>query len=308
MSRILNTIIIILLLVSSAFLFWTYYNQLPSEQRQFLVSSNEELNVNATNQLSMFMENMRFDTNNISYSFAECNKKSQDKMKQAFQIVSNDTGNIYFYESQSAKIIIYCSQQKGEQRNTTFVAGEGGPNKVILLDLYPLIVDGKIYLYKQENEENCEYPVVELHELMHVFGFDHINKTNEILYPYVNCEQRITPDIINELKSLYAEKPKVDLTLQNLSAIMHGKYLNFNVTILNRGLISTTNVSLKVSSAEKTIETIEIDDLSPGISQIITVKNILVKTNNQDNITFKVTTNEEEYFYENNQLTANLQQ
>jgi len=303
MSKIILWIILLLVIVSGFFFIATYGN-LKIEEKQFFTQTNNEQYINATNQLSMFLPNMRFDTNSISYSFIECDRNSQDRMKLAFQIISDETKDIIFYENQFPKIAIYCAQQKDEQRNTTYVAGEGGPNKVIISDLYPLIVDGKIYLYKQVNKKNCEYPIVELHELMHVFGFDHINKTNEILYPYVNCDQRITSDIIDELKRLYSEKPKADLTLQNLSALMHGSYLDFNITILNRGLISTTNISLLISGPSSPIETLKVDSLSPGVSQIITVKNILVKSNNQNPLTFKVTTKEEEYFYENNQLTT----
>jgi len=280
------------------------YGKLKTEEKSFFIQTNGESLINVSNQLSMFMNNMRFDTNNISYSFVDCNEEVVSRMKQAFQIVSDETQAVYFYEHSLPKIVIYCSEQKSEKREATYVAGEGGPNKVILLDLYPLIVDGKIYLYQQGKRDTCEYPIVEMHELMHVFGFDHINKTNEILYPYVKCEQRLTEDIVNELKRLYSENPKADLTLQNLTVITHGIYLDFNLTILNRGLINSQNVSLIITNPEKTIYFTPIGDLPPGISQIITAKNILTKSTSLNQIKFKTTTNTEEYFYENNEATA----
>ncbi len=278
--------------------------KLKTEDKSFLIETNEETIVNVSTQLSMFRNNMRFDTNNISYSFVECDETNTNRMKRVFQIISEETQTVYFYESALPKIVIYCSEQKGEERESSYVAGEGGPNKVILLDLYPLIVDGKIYLYSQEKKNNCEYPVVEIHELMHVFGFDHINKTNEVLYPYVNCEQRLTEDIVNELKRIYTEKPKADLILKNLSVMTHEMYLDFNLTILNRGLIVSQNVSLLITSPEKTVYTSPIEDLQPGISQTINVKNILIKSISLNQLTFKTTTNSEEYFYENNEATA----
>jgi hypothetical protein len=303
MSKVLLFILLTLILISG-FLFITTYGKIKIEERNFFVEANEESTINVSNQLSMFVPNMRFDTNSISYSFVDCNRESVDRMKQAFQIVSDETKDIIFYESNIPKIIIYCSEQKGEKRESSYVAGEGGPDKVILLDLYPLIVNGKIYLYQQEKKDNCDYPIVELHELMHVFGFDHINKTNEILYPYVRCEQRITEDIISELKRLYAEKPKADITLQNLTATTHGIYLDFNITILNRGLINAENVSLFITSPDKTIYSTPIGELPPGISQIITAKNILTRSISLNQIKFKTTTNTKEYFYENNEAIA----
>lgn len=297
-------VILLFLILISGFVFMAAYGKLKTEEKSFFIQTNGESIINVSNQLSMFMNNMRFDTNNISYSFVECDEPRISRMKQAFQIISEETQTVYFYENSFPKIIIYCSEQKGEKRNSTFVAGEGGPNKVILLDLYPLIVDGKIYLYQQNKKDSCEYPIVEMHELMHVFGFDHINKTNEILYPYVSCEQRITEDIVTELKKLYSERPKADLALQNLTVVTHGIYLDFNLTILNRGLLNSENVSLTITSPDKTIYSTPIGNLQPGISQIITAKNILTKSLNLDQIKFKTTTNTEEYFYDNNEATA----
>ncbi len=296
--------VILGLIVISSFLFMTQYGEFKIEQRNFFIQTNGESVINVSNQLSMFMNNMRFDTNSISYSFVDCDREAEDRMKQAFQIVSDETKDIIFYESNAPKIIIYCSEKEGEKRNSTYVAGEGGPNKVILLDLYPLIVDGKIYLYQQGKRDICEYPVVEMHELMHVFGFDHINKTNEILYPYVKCEQRITEDIIGELKRLYSEEAKADITLQNLTVSTKGFYLDFNLTILNRGLINAGNVSLQILDQEKIIYSAQIGELPPGISQSITARNILTKSISLNQIKFKATTNTKEYFYENNEATA----
>ena len=307
MSKTVLIVIWILLLITGVVLV-SYYGDIKTVEKQLFIKTNDEAVINATGNLSMFLPNMRFDTNSISYSFIDCSRESQDRMKQAFQIISDETTDIIFYEDRFPKIIIYCSPQKEEKRNSTFVAGEGGPNKVILLDLYPLIIDGKIYLYGQKKQETCDYPIVEIHELLHVFGFDHINDSTKVLYPYVKCDQKITQDIVDELKRLYTEKPKADLTLQNLSATMHGGYLDFNVTILNRGLVISTNVSLNISSGGKTVEIVSIENLSPGISQTMTVKNLLIKAKNSNQVDFKVTSNSKEYFYENNQLTATVTQ
>lgn len=293
----------ILLLISGGMMSY-YYLNLKAEEKQLIIQTNEAENTNIKSRLSMFMDDMRFDTNNISYAFSECSEDAKTRMKAALQIIANETQIISFYENENPKIMVYCSDQIGEQRNNTFVAGEGGPNKVILSELYPLIVDGKVYLNKQEKRDICEYPVVEIHEVLHVFGFDHISNKSKVLYPYVSCSQRITSDITSELVRIYSEKAKADLTLKNLSAKTHGTYLDFEITIQNRGLIEAKNITLTITGNEKSIEEVQIENLEPGISQTIKAKNVFTKSMDIKQVTFKVTTNTEEYFYENNQLTA----
>jgi ssRNA-specific RNase YbeY (16S rRNA maturation enzyme) len=296
-------IVLGILFVVSGGLITFYYTNLKAEQEQLIIQTNEVESMEVKTQLSMFMDSMRFDKNNLSYSFVECNEKMKDRMKKAFRIVSNETGVLYFYESENPEILIYCSEQTKEQRNTTYVAGEGGPNKVILSDLYSLIIDGKIYLHEMKRE-SCEYPIVEIHELLHVFGFDHINNKSKVLYPYINCQQRITEDIISELQRIYSEKPLADINLKNLSATTHGTYLDFEITVQNRGLIKAENIILEISANNKTVETLEIENLTPGISQTIKAKNLFVKSLNIKQVKFKVNTSTEEYFQNNNQLVA----
>ncbi len=302
----LKSVIIVLwiLLLISGGMMTFYYVNLKAEEKQLIIQTNEAENTNIKSRLSMFMNDMRFDTRNISYAFSECPEEAKERMRNAFGIITNETQIIYFYENENPKITIYCSDHLGEQRNNTFVAGEGGPNKVILSELYPLIVDGKVYLNKQREKDVCAYPVVEIHELLHVFGFDHISNKSKVLYPYVSCSQRITSDITSELIRIYSETAKADLTLKNLSAKTHGTYLDFEITIQNRGLIETKNVTLKITGNEKLIEEVQIENLEPGISQTIKAKNLFTKSMDIKQVTFKVNTNTEEYFYENNQLTA----
>jgi len=203
-------------------------------------------------------------------------------------------------------ITIYCSKEKQEQRNNSFVAGEGGPNQILPLDLYPLIIDGKIYIYESQSRETCDSPIVELHELMHVFGFDHITNKSTILYPYLDCKQTITEEIVNKLKELYSIEPKADLTIKNLSASTSGRYLNFAIVTHNRGLINAQNVKLNIYDTKEKIETYDLSDMDSGISQTLTISNMQLPLRQITDLTFEVTTNTPEFFYENNNITANV--
>lgn len=308
MSKIVNILIILLLLASLSFFAYEIYTKFPQGTKEFFITQPEnKIPENTSKELVMFMPNMRFATDSISYSFQDCDLERKNKVLEAFQIISKETQVISFYEAQLAPMIaIYCSQEKGEKRNNSFVAGEGGPNKVIELDLYPLIIDGKIYLYDSRSKDDCKYPIVELHELMHVFGFDHISNKSTILYPYVDCDQRITKDIIDKLKELYSLKPKSDLTIKNLSASTSNRYLSFEIIISNRGLLNAKSSNVEIYDAKGKIGNFSIGGIDSGVSQSLSIKNMALPIRQITDIIFKVTTTTPEYFYDNNEITARV--
>jgi hypothetical protein len=289
-------------------MFYTFYNKIPQGTRNFFIIQNEnKIPENTSKELVMFMPNMRFATNSISYSFVDCDLERERKMLDAFEIVTNKTEIINFYESQTSPMItIYCSKEKQKQRNNSFVAGEGGPNQILELDLYPLIIDGTIYIYDSRSQEECESPIVELHELMHVFGFDHITNKSTILYPYLDCKQIITDEIVNKLKELYSIEPKSDLTIKNLNASASGRYLNFAIIIHNRGLIKSENIALNIYDTKEKIDTYDLGDMDVGISQTLTITNMQLPLRPITDLIFEVTTSTPEFFYENNNITANV--
>ena len=78
-----------------------------------------------------------------------------------------------------------------------------------------------IYLYANpQNSLNCNWPATELHELMHVFGFNHSMDSNSLMYPYLtSCNQKLDNSIIEELIRLYSIPNLPDLYFENISAI-----------------------------------------------------------------------------------------
>lgn len=308
----LATIFAIILLIAVGFLAYKIYEITPSEKQSLnIFITNAELpSANANTELTMFIPNMRFDTNRLSYFFFECDQTKKQRVLNAFSIVSSETQIISFYETNSeedAKIKIYCSDVKKPTRNNSFVAGEGGPDSLINLSLYPLINSGQIYLYGTKGQNECASPIVEIHELMHVFGFDHLQDKASILYPYVSCEQKITPEIVSELKRLYSIEPKSDLVITNASASKGGIYLNFQISVLNRGLIPATEINLEIYDiANKKIGNFSIETLEPGTTNTISITNFKLPSRNTNDLKFIVKTQTPEFFYENNEFSANL--
>ena len=207
-------------------------------------------------------------------------------MRKAFQIFQEKMEVISFYEvinKETADILIFCTDNFIELEENLFTAGEGGPTKIMNTTNFKIIQEGKIILYENSH---CERPVVEIHELCHVFGFNHTSNSNEIMYPISNCDQKITSKMIDTIKRLYSIKPLPDATISEIIAVKKGKYLDFNITILNEGLTRIEDISLTLIANEKIIETINLDYINVGYIKTLSTMNIRLPSMNIETIDF----------------------
>jgi hypothetical protein len=188
---------------------------------------------------------MRFNHNKLSYFIIDCDDKKISRLEDAFSMITEQTGNLFFYRTnyeEKADIDVSCSAVNIEKDERVLIAGEGGPSKFFSSNLYSPILKGRIILYK---ESSCKMPITELHEIFHVLGFDHVNNSKIIMYPYVNCKQEIDSEMISILRQLYSIQAKAELYFFNVSIIKSGIYLNFSVNVNNDGLIMQRMLSLK---------------------------------------------------------------
>lgn len=311
MNRIVGIITTLFLLSAIAFLGYTIYQYLPAEKQILNIQGGTNLpETNASSNLIQFVPNMRFAKSDLNYFFYPgCSQEKIDRIKEAFDILSSETQIISFTEKttfQEADIKIFCSEIKKEVKPNQFIAGEGGPDEFLNLSLYPLIVSGEVLLYDTLYKDKCDYPLVELHELLHVFGFDHINDKNSVLYPYYSCGQQLDPSIVNELKRLYSINPKTELHFVNASASKHGIYLDFTIPVENRGLIEAKNVTIILSSEGKKINQFEMETITPGTIKSIIIQNQILPSKSTSEVEFRIISETPEYFLEDNQITAKL--
>jgi hypothetical protein len=221
---------------------------------------------------------------------------------EAFKIFHNETKIITFHEisNDSADILVGCSKDFVEVQERHFAAGEGGPSIIINTSGFKTIEQGKISLYK---DQRCESPVVEIHELGHVFGFDHSENPKSIMYNISNCGQKITPDMIEIVNKLYSIEPLPDARISELVAYKKGRYLDFNITILNDGLLPIENISLSIFSGEDEdeIEKIDLGRIGIGFGRTLRATNIKLSSRNDKEIKFVVDhENKVKEFRENN--------
>ena len=210
----------------------------------------------------------------------------------------------YSTDEETAQIVIGCSIDSYEAEKNVFVAGEGGPVKFLNSTLYPIILKGKVILY---DESKCDYPVTELHELFHVFGFDHINDSKMIMYPYVNCKQIINPEIISQLIILYSIPSLPELYFANVSAIKDGKYLNISIQINNIGLAMAKQVNLEIYADGKKLKTYDFGEMDYGAGSSLHVSNLELPFSNVKIIKLVIVSSITELEKENNILELKLE-
>jgi len=274
----LLVVLVVLLIVLSALVFsiaWLY-GELPKDPVELTsdIKDSEPIEIVNYGVTPVFSERLRFNHNNISFNIEDtCSNVRATAMREAFDIFHEKMGIISFYEVgvNGADISVGCSKDFIQLGENLFAAGEGGPVNITNTSNFKTIQKGKVILYK---DPRCERPVVEIHELLHVFGFDHVDNPKSLMYNTSSCDQKITPDMIDLINELYSIEPLPDARISELSAVKKGKYLDFNVTILNEGLIEINDMNLTLLSNERIIDTIPLGGIGIGYGRTLRATNL----------------------------------
>jgi len=286
MLKTILSICLIVILGVSAYYFYNSIQDLSGKQIGFVVEKANE-NQSSYSSSLQFYPNMRFKDNKISYLIDNsCNSNKRSRMLDAFSIISNRT-SLVFYASENPQVEVRCEEnQTNFKPGEYYIAGEGGPTLLINTSLFNIIEKGEILLlYKKES---CDASNVEIHELLHVLGFDHSQNNESIMFPTVACNQVITLDILKEINRLYAIEQKPDLYFENITALKHGIYLDFFVAVANKGLAKAENASLELYSTETKFSTFNLGDIDIGEIKTLEVKNSKLPNRDIQQIRFAI--------------------
>lgn len=288
-QAILNIILFLLLVVVLLIAGYLLYLNLPGKPQVLDVILPQGLEVsNLSSTVEQFYPNMKFNHNNISYNIAsDCSQEKEGRMIGAFDELKNKVGIISFYpDSNNLDIEVSCSEiTKHSIEKDYFIAGEGGAKEIIQTGRYNVITQGVILLYGERKSIECDWPNVELHELLHVFGFDHSSDKYSLMFQYLeSCSQKLDESIINILKELYSKENFPDLYFGNVTGIKKGRYLDFNVTVKNSGTIDTENVFLSVFDGEDRLDDFDLKNITFGAGVSFSVQNLKLNFRNSNNI------------------------
>jgi hypothetical protein len=278
-ANFLSILFIMILLVAISYSSYYLYQNFPRETIQLISQNTPEIKVTNTIPSKQFYINMRYSDRIINYHISEsCPKSKSDAMIKALDTLETKTILIFNPTSKSESTIkILCSDisPEAEEKNH-FVAGEGGPSRVLNTTLYAVILEGKVALYR---EGNCNNANVAIHELLHALGFDHNNNQKSILYPTLKCDQEIDQEIIDSINKLYKTESLPDLLFEKVNATKGGRYLNFHIEVLNRGLKDSKQVYVGIYADDEFIESFDLKEISIGAKKIIDVQNLKVPLN-----------------------------
>ena len=282
-------IAVILVLIMIFFSLIFVYQNVPREPVALKMGNvvPETIELIGYGAVPVFSEKLRFNHNIISYFIeSECDGVRREAMVEAFVLFANKMKIVSFYEvSADADINVGCSDNYISLGENLFAAGEGGPSIIINTSNFKTIEEGKISLY---DDPRCDYPVVELHELGHVFGFDHSSDPNNIMYNTSNCNQRISGDMVKLINDLYSIEPLADASLNNIKAVKRGKYMDFNITVLNDGMLEIDDIALTIVVDGEDVEVMELGEIGIGYGRTLRAENVKLPSMNVDKIKFVV--------------------
>jgi hypothetical protein len=288
--------IFLLILVLTLNFYWI----IPPEQIQFretFSSGSSEFSLDNNSQDSMlFYENMRFPYKEISYKIEEsCSIKKKQDMTEAFDVIEN-LSVLDFYPSQDGEIHVSC-QERIVRDKGIFIAGEGGPTEIIQSGKYNIIYSGDILLIR---DSGCAEPQVAIHELLHVLGFNHSENERNIMYPYSKCSQVIGNEIPEKINELYVDSSLPDLAFNEINVSARARFLDFNLTIRNIGIVDSDDSVLKLYVDGKEIKEYSVRELKPGTGIRLWSTNVFIKKADVEKIEFEIINDFEELDKENN--------
>lgn len=272
-----------------------------TEFQDVIMGNNGEEIILDKNKLQ-FYPDMRFPDKRVSYRIEDCPIQKKVNMKEAFEILENSTPLNFYPVVNNEQIHITCDSHTKLEGNM-FIAGEGGPTNVTQAGKFNVIAGGRILLFR---ESQCPKPNVALHELLHVLGFDHTSKPSSIMYSVSSCSQEVDTEITELLNDLYSIPSYPDLSFQNVSATMHGKYLNVNMSVRNEGLSHSLKSKISIYADDKKIKELNVDALMIGHGRIISLSNVFVNKLSVQELKFSIESSFDELKKENNEIVLKI--
>jgi len=249
-----------------------------------------------------FYPNMRFPETRITYRIFNCPLSKQNEMQIAFATLEDSTPLRFFSVEDDEEIFITCEEEMKSDGNL-FIAGEGGPTKIIAVGTFAVILEGKILLIQ---ESSCSKPNIALHELLHVLGFEHSTNSGNIMYNITSCSQTMGEDIPELLNKLYAIPSYADLGFKNVSASLSGRFLDVDLSVVNVGLKSSDEFKIKIYADKGFVKEIEVESIDMGYGKLLSLKNIWVSQVSVSELEIVIESNFEEINLENNNINLTV--
>lgn len=292
--------LVLLIVVLLLIYFFVPLNTVNLSSPGFFQNSSVYMNNSFGDSNLQFYDNMRYRSNRISYRIDDdCTLQKKNDMQQALDIISNLSVLEFYPAIYGEEITVTCSETNIVQGDT-FIGGEGGVTNVTISGDFNVIFNGQILLIR---DAQCPTPNIAVHELLHALGFDHSPNPGNIMYETYDCSQTIGDEIPAFINQIYSVPEKPDLVFEDVEAVLHGKYLDANVSLRNNGLTYSPDSTLIISADGKEVKSVDVSSLGIGFGRKIGLTNLWINQINVNEITFTIKGDFEEFSKDNNVYT-----
>jgi hypothetical protein len=305
MSKFLDFMLLIFLIAIVLTASYFLYLNIPTSEVDLTLSKDPPgIEIPTSNNIQ-FYPAMRYPDRMITYETKkDCSSDRKLDIQRAFSEISQRTALEFTHTQTNPQITIECSKNSTKQPENEdhFIAGEGGPTRVINTTRYAVILEGSVSFFK---EESCDSPIVAIHEILHALGFDHTSDKASIMYPVSKCDQILKNSITNTIDELYSEPGLADLTVTDIKATKSGRYVDFNISVYNSGPVDVTRADLIVLGNQKEIKSFELGEIKIGSTKFLSVTN-LAGPRTFSELNFNVTTQQSEIDKANNLVSLTV--
>jgi hypothetical protein len=269
----------------------------------FTFEDNSNFTVGNYSDEMQFYENMRFPEKEISYFIEDnCTIYKKGEMERAFDLMENETILKFYSVLENQEITVSCDE-KNKMKGSLFIAGEGGPDKIVISDKFNVILSGKILLIRNAD---CPRPEIASHELLHVLGFNHSTNPQNLMYPVTKCGQTIGEDMIDKINELYSIESLPDLLIEHVHANIENRFLYLNLSVRNSGLKDSLNSSLVIYADDQEIKKVELEKMDLGTGKNIELTNLVIQKIKLEELILVIETNESELEKNNNKIVLEI--
>ncbi len=229
-------------------------------------------------------------------------KKSMDewKVNTSEKISFSLTEN----KSEADVFVSWRDDEKEKIKGGALVLGEAGPPAAVWTGLFFIPAKGSVAemelltVYRRWSPATYLRP---MHELGHVLGLDH-PKLNDIsiMHNFSYYGQRFTKEIKQTIEELYKTPAEPDLAFENFSLNQTGGLVHYNLTIANRGIISSEKYEVEFSNGSKTFWKQSASPLEPAYTQQLS--GYFPVDSEISSMEISINLNQSEIFKENNKV------
>ena len=92
--------------------------------------------------------------------------------------------------------------------------------------------------------------------------------------------------MVKLIQELYSVEALADLIIKDINATKKGKYLDFNITVLNEGLVGVEDVKLTILADGGIIEVVDMGEIGVGFGRSLSMINLKLPSRGVDVVEF----------------------